>query len=86
MDANVNAADLRRLKKEIDNASKTVEQAVGKLRSTLGHIHWQDAERTRFEAEFNQVLARTKTFVSEAQRFGPILEKKAQAIDQYRGH
>lgn len=85
MDANVNADDLRRLRKQIDVTRRTVEESVGRLVSTLRDIHWRDPERERFERELMEVVNRTKSFVRESERFLPILEQKARAIDMYKG-
>jgi len=85
MDANVNADDLRRLRKQIENSRRSIEEAVSKLSATLRDIHWKDPERERFERELSEVMNRTKSFVREADRFLPVLEKKARAIDMYKG-
>lgn len=83
MDANVNADDLRRLRKQIDLTRRSIEEAVARLTATLRDVHWSDPSRERFEREFGEVLNRTKLFVREADRFLPELDRKVRAIDMY---
>jgi hypothetical protein len=85
MDANVNADDLRRLRKQIEATRRSIDEAVTRLTATLRDVHWRDPSRERFEREFMEVLNRTKSFVREADRFLPELDRKARAIDMFKG-
>jgi uncharacterized protein YukE len=72
--------DLRKLRKEIDQTQRTINEAIGRLRSTMTHAHWDDAACRTFEAQLQETMASIKQFNTKADALKPVLNRKIESL------
>ena len=72
--------DLRKLRSEIDHAQKTINQAVGRLRTTMARTHWDDAACRAFEVQLQETVGSIKQFDAKADALKPILTRKIESL------
>jgi DNA repair ATPase RecN len=72
--------DLRKLRKEIENTQKVINEAVGRLRSTMAHAHWDDAACRAFEAQLQETMGSIKQFDAKADALKPVLSRKIESL------
>jgi len=77
---------LRQFAKTLAASADQLQQIARHLRRGLDATGWRDSERQRFEADFNQTLKTITQFTDRMRsQYVPQLQKKAEALDRYRG-
>jgi hypothetical protein len=72
--------DLRKLRSEIDHAQRAINDAIGRLRSTMAHTHWDDAACRAFQAQLQETLSSIKQFDAKADALKPVLTRKIESL------
>lgn len=78
--------DLRRLRKELENSQKTINDAVARLRSTMAHTHWDDAACRSFAAQLEATMGSIKQFNAKADLLKPVLNRKIESLAAFLRH
>ena len=77
---------LRSFSKELRRVGDELESRSRALLKKLGSIDWDDSERTKFEGELQTVIKALTQFSRRlSEEYAPQLEKKARALDRFRG-
>jgi len=85
-DVHADPEKLNQLAKNLIASSDQFQQIARGLSRALDHSGWQDAERQRFEQDFKQTLKAITQFTEKLKsEYAPALQKKAAALEQYRG-
>jgi uncharacterized protein YukE len=77
---------LKQLAKTLVSSADQLQQIARNLTRALDASGWKDAERQKFEQEFKQ-SSRSLTQFTELLRghYAPLLQRKAAALEQYKG-
>jgi uncharacterized protein YukE len=82
-------ADPERLKqfaKALTRSADQLQQIARGLSRALDNSGWQDAERQKFEQDYRQTMKTLNQFAEKLKgQYAPVLQKKAAALEQYRG-
>jgi uncharacterized protein YukE len=77
---------LKQLAKTLTSSADLLQQVARTLSSALNNSGWQDAERQKFEQDFKQTVRTLSQFTEKLKsQYAPVLQKKAAALEQYRG-
>lgn len=78
---------LKQLAKTLNSSADQLQQLARSLSRALENSGWQDAERQKFEQDFKQTVKTLSQFTEKLRsQYAPVLQKKAAALEQYRGH
>jgi ABC-type transporter Mla subunit MlaD len=85
-EVNADPDKLKQLAKTLTSSADELQQTARSLSRAVGDSVGRDAEMQKFQQEFNQAL-KTLTRLSETMKgqYAPALQKKAAALEQYRG-
>ena len=77
---------LRQLARTFTGSADQLQQLARNLTRALDSSGWDDAERRRFEQDFNQSMRTLTRFADTLKgQYAPDLKRKAAALEQYRG-
>lgn len=77
---------LRQFARALTTSADQLQQIARRLSRALDSSGWQDAERQKFEADFKQTVKTLDQFTEKLRgEYAPSLQKKAAALEQYRG-
>jgi hypothetical protein len=77
---------LKQLAKSLTKSADQLQQVARALSRALESSGWQDSERQKFEQDFTQTLRSLSQFTDKLRgQYAPALQKKAAALEQYRG-
>jgi uncharacterized protein YukE len=77
---------LKQFAKTLASSADQLQQVARTLSRALDNSGWQDTERQRFEQEFKQTMKTLSQFAEKLKgQYAPVLQKKAAALEQYRG-
>lgn len=77
---------LRQFARALTTSADQLQQIARGLSRALDSSGWQDAERQKFEADFKQTVKMLGQFTEKLRgEYAPGLQKKAAALEQYRG-
>ena len=77
---------LRQFAKTLTSSADQLQQVARALSRALDSSGWQDAERQKFEQDFKQTVRTLSQFTEKLKsQYAPVLQKKAAALEQYRG-
>lgn len=76
---------LRQLAKAFAASADELQQVARRMTRALQSSGWDDAERQRFEQDFNQTVKALGQFTQKLKsEYAPNLQRKAAALDQFR--
>ncbi len=85
-DVKADPEKLRELAKSLTASADQMQEIARSLSRALSNSGWQDAERQKFEQDFKQTVKTIGQFTEKLKgQYAPALQKKAAALDQYRG-
>jgi len=77
---------LKQLARSLTQSADQLQQVARTLSRALESSGWQDSERQKFEQDFKQTVKSLSQFTDKLKsQYAPILQKKAAALEQYRG-
>ena len=77
---------LKQLAKSLTKSADQLQQVARALSRALESSGWQDSERQKFEQDFKQTVKSLSQFTDKLRgQYAPVLQKKAAALEQYRG-
>ncbi len=77
---------LKQFAKALTSSADQLQQIARGLSRALDNSGWQDAERQKFEQDFKQTVKTLGQFTEKLKgQYVPVLQKKAAALEQYRG-
>lgn len=77
---------LRQLARTMSSSADQLQQIARNLTRALDSSGWNDAERQNFEQGFKQSLRILTQFTELLKsRYAPLLQRKAAALEQYKG-
>lgn len=77
---------LKQLARSLTQSADQLQQVARTLSRALENSGWQDSERQKFEQDFKQTVKSLSQFTDKLKsQYAPILQKKAAALEQYRG-
>lgn len=77
---------LRQFAKALTSSADQLQQMARGLSRALDSSGWQDAERQKFEQDFEQTVKALSQFSEKLKgQYAPVVQKKAAALEQYRG-
>ena len=77
---------LKQLAKSLIKSADQLQQVARALSRALESSGWQDFERQKFEQDFKQTVKSLSQFTDKLRgQYAPVLQKKAAALEQYRG-
>ncbi|HEY1704274.1 MAG TPA: hypothetical protein VGG75_31655 [Trebonia sp.] len=80
------AEKLRQLARILGSSADQLQQISRNLTRALDSSGWNDAERQKFEQQFKQSLRGLSQFTELLKsQYAPLLQRKAAALEQYRG-
>lgn len=80
------AEKLRQLARTLGSSADQLQQIARNLTRALDSSGWNDAERQKFEQEFKQSMRNLTQFTELLKsRYAPLLQRKAAALEQYKG-
>lgn len=85
-DVRADPEKLEQLAKTLTKSADQLQQVAQALSRALESSGWQDSERQKFEQDFKQTVKSLGQFTDKLKsEYAPILQKKASALEQYRG-
>lgn len=85
-DVHADPEKLKQFAKALTSSADQLQQIARGLSRALENSGWQDAERQKFEQDFKQTVNTLSQFTEKLKgEYAPILQKKAAALEQYRG-
>lgn len=85
-DVHADPEKLKQLAKSLTSSADQLQQIARSLSRALDNSGWQDAERQKFEQDFKQTVKALNQFTEKLKgQYAPVLQKKAAALEQYRG-
>ena len=85
-DVHADPEKLKQFAKTLTSSADQLQQMARTLSRALENSGWQDAERQKFEQDFKQTIKTLSTFTDKLKsQYAPALNKKAAALEQYRG-
>jgi hypothetical protein len=77
---------LKQFAKTLMSSADQLQQMTRALSRALENSGWQDAERQKFEQDFKQTVKMLGQFTEKLRgQYAPDLQRKAAALEQYRG-
>jgi len=77
---------LRQFARTLTTSADQLQQIARTLSRALDNSGWQAAERQRFEQDFRQTVKTLSQFTEKLRgQYAPELQRKAAALEQYRG-
>jgi uncharacterized protein YukE len=77
---------LRQLARTMSSSADQLQQIARNLTRALDSSGWNDSERQKFEQEFRQSLRSLTQFTGLLKSgYAPLLQRKAAALEQYKG-
>ena len=77
---------LRQLARTMGSSADQLQQVARNLTQALDSSGWDDAERQKFEQQFKQSLRSLTQFTELLKsQYAPSLQRKAAALEQYKG-
>lgn len=77
---------LKQLAKSLTKSADQLQEVARALSRALESSGWQDSERQKFEQDFKQTVKSLSQFTDKLRgQYAPVLQKKAAALEQYRG-
>jgi len=77
---------LKQFSKKLVASADQLEQLARGLSRALQASGWEDDERRRFEQDFTTTVKNLTRFTEKLKgEYAPALQKKAAALEQYRG-
>ncbi|WP_456598810.1 WXG100 family type VII secretion target [Blastococcus sp. SYSU DS0616] len=77
---------LKQLAKSLTKSADQLQEVARGLSRALESSGWQDSERQKFEQDFKQTVKSLSQFTDKLRgQYAPVLQKKAAALEQYRG-
>lgn len=78
--------NLKQLAKTFVSTAEQLQQSGRNLTRALDASGWDDAERRKFEQQFKQSLKSLTQFSDLLKsQYAPLLQRKAAALEKYRG-
>lgn len=78
---------LKQFAKTLTSSADQLQQVARALGRAFGSTGWQDAERQKFEQDFNQTVKTLNQLCEKLKsQHAPFVQKKAAALEHYRGH
>lgn len=85
-DVRADPEKLQQLAKTLTKSADQLQQVAQALSRALESSGWQDSERQKFEQDFKQTVKSLGQFTEKLKsQYAPLLQKKAAALEQYRG-
>ncbi len=85
-DVHADPEKLRQFAKTLHGSADQLHQIARSLSRALDNSGWRDAERQKFEQDFKQTMKMLGQFTDKLKgEYAPALQKKAAALEQYRG-
>lgn len=85
-DVHADPEKLRQFAKALTKSADQLQQVARGMSRALDSSGWQDAERQKFEQDFKQTVKTLSQFTEKLKgQYVPVLQKKAAALEQYRG-
>jgi uncharacterized protein YukE len=75
---------LKQFGKSLTASADKLDEVVRGLSQGLSNSGWNDSERQKFEESFQQIVKNLGQFTNKLREYGPQLQKKAAALEQYR--
>ena len=77
---------LKQFAKALTSSADQLQQISRGLSRALDNSGWDDSERQRFEQDFKQTVKTLRDFTEKLKgQYAPALQRKAAALEQYRG-
>lgn len=77
---------LKQLAKTLSRSADQLQQIARNLSRALDSSEWNDDERQKFEQEFKQSVRSLTQFTELLKsQYAPLLQRKAAALEQYKG-
>jgi uncharacterized protein YukE len=85
-DVHADPEKLKQLAKDFTSSADQLEQVARALSRALDRSGWEDSERQKFEQDFQKTVKSLSQFTDKLKsQYAPVLQKKAAALEQYRG-
>jgi uncharacterized protein YukE len=85
-DVHADPEKLKQFAKTLTSSADQLQQVARALSCALDSSGWQDAERQKFEQDFKQTIRTLSQFTEKLKsQYAPVLQRKAAALEQYRG-
>ena len=85
-DVHADPEKLKQLARTLTTSADELQKVARTLTRALESSGWQDAERQKFEQDFKQTVRTLGQFTEKLKgQYAPALQKKAAALEQYRG-
>ena len=85
-DVHADPEKLKQLAKSLTSSADQLQQIARNLSRALDSSGWQDGERQKFEQDFKQTVKTLGQFTDKLKgQYVPLLQRKASALEQYRG-
>jgi uncharacterized protein YukE len=78
---------MRQFARALASSADQLQQVARALSRALDSSGWQDAERQKFEQDFKQTVKALSQLSEKLKgQYAPAMQKKAAALEQFRGH
>lgn len=85
-DVHADPQKLRELAKSLSASADQLQQVARNMSRALDSSGWDDSERQRFEQDFKQTVKALNQFTEKLKgQYASALQRKAAALEQYRG-
>ena len=85
-DVHADPEKLKQFAKSLTTSADQLQQVARGMSRALESSGWQDSERQKFEQDFKQTVKALSQFTEKLKsQYAPALQKKAAALEQYRG-
>lgn len=85
-DVHADPEKIKQFAKVLGTSADQLEQIARSMSRALDNSGWKDAERQKFEQDFKQTVKMLGQFTEKIKRqYVPTLQRKAAALEQYRG-
>jgi WXG100 family type VII secretion target len=84
----VDPKELRRFAGNLRQFNADLEQCLSRVRGQFQQLGqtWQDNDYRQFEQVFATTVQQMRKYVQTSEAFLPVLDKKAQAIEEFQRH
>lgn len=85
-DVHADPEKLKQFAKAMTTSADQLQQVARGLSRALDNSGWQDSERQKFEQDFKATVKSLSQFTEKLKgQYAPAVQKKAAALEQYRG-
>lgn len=85
-DVHADPEKLKQFARALNKSADELQQIGRSLSRALDSSGWEDAERQKFEQDFKQTVKTLGQFTDKLKnKYAPAVQKKAAALEQYRG-